>query len=169
MLMLTVDNEVANTDTLTEEIHFGTLSFKNYNEPDFFFEKMAPYVEVFESASITLFIGKFEIVMPLHWSILCTDWETVQTIPLYEVSGREFQVFCLNPLSSFAPRFLTLKTGSIFPSTTWTTPSLADKDMLVVPLGEDDYTNGSEIDVGPICAMFAASKMEINKPIGDIW
>lgn len=198
MLIITAENEVQDTDHLNDHYNYGVLSFKDYKCPDFFFPRIE-YLEEFNSASITLHIGKFEAVMPLHWSILCTDLENVQSIPLYEAAGRDFAVFCLNPIDGFMPEFHPLRTGTIFPSTTWMAPPMADKDMLVVPLGRTTKSSAAitaearrmvnstevvteagpevkapEVEVqrgvkGPICAMFSPSKLEINKPISDIW
>lgn len=165
MLILTVDNQVINTDSLTmgDEVHHATLSFKDLKEPDYFFP-MLEFLEEFSSASVTLKIGDHEIVMPLHWSILCSDMEYVQSIPLHEVGGKQFPVFCLNPINGYTPDFLPLRTGTIFPNTTWTAPQMADKDLLVVPLESNKGKTR-----GPLCAMFSASKFEIYRPVGDIW
>lgn len=168
MLVLTVDNKIINTDTMSvgDEVHHAILSFKDLTEPDFFFE-MIEFLDEFSSASIALRIGTHQIVMPLHWSVLCTDMEYLQSIPLVDVGGKQFPVFCLNPLDGYAPDFLPLRTGTIYPQTTWTAPPLGDKDLLVVPLGTGNRpADGGR---GPLCAMFSASKFEVYKPIGDIW
>jgi hypothetical protein len=180
MLLLSVENSPLNTDTLNEEVHYSILSFQDYKNPDFFMSKLE-YIDEFNSASITLHFGEYddenneftkiyEIVMPLHWSILCTDYEYVQSIPLYEASGRDFLAFCLNPLDGFIPQFLTVRTGTIFPNTSWTAPQIQDKDMLVVPLGDlvRKIPNHST-KRGPVCAMFSPSKFEVNKLISEIW
>ncbi len=170
MLILSPENEVLNTDTLTEETNYGVLSFKDYKHPDFYFDrKIDFFVEEFASASITLRIGQFETVMPLHWSILCTDLEYVQTVPLQDVSGRDFTIFCLNPIDGYKPEYEILKTGDIFPNTTWTCPPILDKDMLVVPLGRMDMPHGANHERGPLCAIFSPNKIEIYKPISDVW
>jgi len=164
MLILSVDNEIKNTDFLSEEIHYGVLSFKDFKNPDFFFPKLT-YLEEFTSTSITLTIGDHELVMPLGWSVLCTDLENIQSIPLYEMSGT-YSVFCLNPINGFMPEFLPMRLSTIFPSTTWTAPPAIDKNMIVVPLGRKP--TGREAK-SPLCVMFSPSKVEINRPISDIW
>ncbi len=169
MLILSPENKFVNTDLLTESVNYGVLSFKDYKNPDFFFDRKIEYLEEFSSASITLRIGQFETVMPLHWSILCTDLEYVQTVPLQEVSGRNFTVFCLNPIDGYKPEYEILKTGMIFPNTTWTCPPIADKDMLVVPLGKMDEAPDAEVSRGPLCAIFSPNKIEIYKEISEIW
>ena len=170
MMILTEDNKAVNTDQLTSEINFSTLSFRDYKNPDFYLDQRIEYLEEFNSASITLRIGTYEIVMPLHWSIVCTDMENIQTIPLQEVSGRNFDVFCLNPIDGYRPRYRTLRTGMIFPNTTWTCPPIRDKDMLVVPITTESCTEtGTQVGSGPLCAIFSPSKIEVYKPISDIW
>ncbi len=199
MMILTVENEAIDTDSLTEERHFAVLSFRDYKEPDFYMDQKTEYLEEFSSASIVLRIGPYEAIMPLHWSILCTDMEYVQTVPLQEVSGRNFTVFCLNPIDGYRPHYHELKTGMIFPNTTWTCPPISDKDMLFVPLHNQTQTYkrtimekqktvagdimvGREVEMtrkggiaresenrGPLCAIFSPSKLEVYKPISDIW
>ena len=172
MLILTADNEVLNTDNMkvNDVVHHGVLSLQDPSHADFYFN-VIEYLEEFSSASILLKVGDaHEIVMPLHWSILCTDMEYVHSIPLYELGGRQFPAFCLNPIDGFAPEFLRVRPGTIFPSANWTVPQIHDKDLLVVPLGEHARPAGIRGSKrGPICAMFSASKVEVYKPIGDIW
>jgi len=108
-------------------------------------------------------------IMPLHWSILCTDLEYVHSIPLYDLGGRNFGAFCLNPIDGFQPEFLRIRSGTIFPSANWTAPQMSDKDLLVVPLGDYARAAVGGRKRGPICAIFSASKVEVYKPIGDIW
>jgi len=192
MLILTAENTVLDTRTMKvgDEVHHGVLSFQDHQNPDFYFN-VVEFLEEFSSASITLRIGEYEVVMPLHWSILCTDMEYLQSIPLWEVGGKHFPVFCLNPIDGYQPEFLRLRTSTIFPQNTWTAPQLNDKDLLVVPLGEHQNPMGTTIvekdevltetsslfidqkrkksNKGPLCAFFSASKFEVYKPVGDIW
>lgn len=170
MFVLDENNKNINTDYIEEEFFYSVLSFKVYNSPDFYFKK-ATHLESFSSPSIQLKIGQFGLVMPLHWWILCTDMETVESIPLSETMGRDYNVLCINPIDSFIPNFYKLKTKTIFPNTTWTIPPIEDKDLLVVPLGviERNNTREENVNKGPICAIFSPNKIEISKQISDIW
>jgi hypothetical protein len=169
MLILNDENNILNTDEIEKSCYFSVLSFKDYKNPDFFFDHLNSHIEYFESASVVLEIGPYSIVMPLPWSILCTDYENVESIPLYEICGREYQVFTINPISGYMPRYYPLKLGTIYKNTTWTCPTVNDKDMLVVPLGRERMKEDQQVDRGPVCAIFSPSKMEINKQISDIW
>ena len=171
MLILTAENEVLNTDSMKvgEVVHHSTLSFQDPANIDFYFN-VIEFLEEFSSASVTLQIGEHEIVMPLHWSIICTDMEYLHSIPLYEIGGRNFPAFCLNPIDGFRPEFLKVRQGTIFPQANWTSPQMNDKDLLVVPLGENSSPYLADgVKRGPNCAIFSSSKVEIYKPIGDIW
>jgi len=171
MLILTVENKVVNTDSIGvgDQVYHSVLSLQDPSYSDFYFN-IIEYLDVFSSASVTLRIGEHEIVMPLHWSVLCTDLEYVQSIPLYDLGGRHVPAFCLNPIDGFQPEFLRVRQGTIFPSANWVVPQLNDKDLLVVPLGNSSrpVAKGKE-PKGPICAIFSTSKVEVYKPIGDIW
>lgn len=171
MLILTAENEALNTDTMQvgDKVHHSTLSFQDPENIDFYFN-VIEFLEEFSSASVTLQIGEHEIVMPLHWSIICTDMEYLHSIPLYEIGGRNFPAFCLNPIDGFRPEFLKVRQGTIFPTANWTAPQMNDKDLLVVPLGETSRPYQLDgVQRGPMCAIFSASKVEVYKPIGDIW
>lgn len=170
MLILTAENKVLNTDTmkLGDEVHHGILSMQDPSHSDFYFN-VIEFLEEFSSASVTLKIGEHEIVMPMHWSVLCTDLEYVHSIPLHDLGGRNFPAFCLNPIDGFQPEFLRVRQSTIFPSANWTAPQINDKDLLVVPLGDSARANVGNKKRGPICAIFSASKVEVYKPIGDIW
>lgn len=165
MLILTENNKVVNTDTLDREAHYGVLSFKDYKNPDFFFPRINRVIEQFSSASVTLHIGPHTVVMPILWSILCSDYDTVENIPLHDFGGKNYSVLCVNPIDGYMPTFYPLRMGEIYPNTVWTAPQIGDKDMLVVPLGP----NTKMPDRGPECAIFSASKMDVNKPLSDIF
>jgi hypothetical protein len=172
MLILTAENQVINTDSMMvgEEVYNGTLNLQDPSNPDFFFN-VIEFLDEFTAASVTLRIGDFEIVMPLHWSVLCTDMEYVHSIPLHELGGKQFSAFCLNPIDGFSPEFLQVRQGMIFPQANWTAPQMNDKDLLVVPLGDHKkpWQHDANHKKGPLCAMFSASKVEVYKSIGDIW
>jgi len=171
MLILTAENEVLNTDTMKvgDQVHHSILSLQDPDNIDFFFN-VIEFLEEFSSASVTLQIGEHEIVMPLHWSVICTDMEYLHSIPLYEIGGRHFDAFCLNPIDGYRPDFLKVRQGTIFPTANWTAPQMNDKDLLVVPLGEtSNPCMAGAVKRGPQCAIFSASKVEVYKPIGDIW
>ena len=169
MRILTAENEIVDTDIPTNDdfYYYSVLSFRDFKNPDFYFEKTY-ILEEWNSASMSLHIGQYTIVMPMHWSILCTDLEYVQSVPLYETPGRDFGIFCINPVDGYMPGFHTLRTSSIFPNTTWTAPPVRDKDMLVVPIGFEP-TLHEDLERGPICAIFSPNKMEVYKPLSDIW
>lgn len=169
MLILNEKNEILDTDGIEKSCHFSVLSFKDYKSPDFYFDHLSTHIDYFESASISLGIGPYNIVMPLPWSILCTDFETVESIPLHELSGREYHVFAVNPIDGYMPSYLPLRVGMIYRNTTWTCPPVGDKDMLVVPLGYEKARDERVVERGPICAIFSPSKLEVSKHISEIW
>lgn len=170
MLILNEQNQKLNTDVINSECFYSVLSFADFKNPDFYFEKLTQ-IEEFSSASIKLEIGQapnvFELIVPFHWSILCSDMEYVQAIPLHEVRGRNFSVFCLNPIDGYMPYYLKLRTRDIYPNTVWTCPPVDDKNMLVVPLGTVDR-NDLTVQKGPICAMFTPNRIDVNRPISDL-
>lgn len=170
MLILSENNKKIDTDIINEEHHYSVLRFKDFRNPDFYFEKLTQ-IEEFTSASIMLEIGEpnpFTVVIPLHWSILCSDKEYIQSIPLYEINGRIYDVFCLNPIDGYMPYYLKMRPGEVLPNMTWTCPPIDDRDMLVVPLGTIQRPEDM-IERGPVCAIFSPNRIDVNRPISDIW
>lgn len=171
MLILNEQNQKLNTDIINQECHYSVLSFKDFRHPDFYFEKLTQ-IEEFSSASIRLEIGEapnmFTIVVPFHWSVLCSDMEYVQSIPLHEVNGRNYPLFCLNPIDGYMPYYLKMRPREILPNVTWTCPPIDDRNMLVVPLGLIQRPEDT-IERGPVCAIFSPNRIDVNRPISDIW
>jgi hypothetical protein len=173
MRILTSNNEIADTDVITEgSYHYSVLSFRDSKNPDFFMEKLT-HVDITESAQIALKIGPYRLVMPMVWSVIVTDYDILECVPLHEVLGKKLNVFCMNPIDGFFTEYYPIETGSIYPVTRWSAPPLTEKDMLVVPLGmatrQKKKENGELVKPSPICAIFSPTKMEINKAISDVW
>lgn len=163
MLILDEHNEVRDTDRIDESCHYSVLRFKDLKHPDFYFEKLT-YIEEFTSYTMKIEVGPHQLFVPFHWSILCSDMEYVQTIPLYEFSGRDFQAFCLNPIDGYIPHYPSIRLIEVFANTTWSAPPIQDKDMLLVPIGPQDRG----VDKGPLCAILSPHKLDISRPISDI-
>jgi hypothetical protein len=163
MLILNNENNVLDTDKISESCHYSVLRFKDIKNPDFYFEELN-HVEEFTSHTIKIEIDGQPVFVPFHWSILCSDLEYIQTIPLYEFSGRQFQAFCMNPIDGFLPHYPTIRIIEIFQNITWSCPPMKDKDMLVVPIG--DNPQGGE--KGPLCAIMSPHKLDICRPLSDI-
>lgn len=163
MLILDEHNTIKDTDKISESCHYSVLRFKDPKNPDFFFDELM-HIEEFTSHTIKMQIGQYTIFVPFHWSILCSDMEYVQTIPLYDFSGRDFHAFCINPIDGYMPAYLRVRIREVFSNNTWSCPPVQDKDMLVIPIGP----HPRYVDRGPVCAILSPHKLDINRPISDI-
>ena len=163
MLILDETNSILDTDVISERCYFSVLRFKDPKNPDFFFDSL-DHIEEFSSYSTKLSIGPYEMFAPLHWSILCSDMEYVQTIPLAEFSGRDFYAFCLNPIDGYMPEYHKVRIVEIYSNNTWSSPPVQDKDMLVVPIGK----NQKSVERGPACTILSPHRLDISKPLSDI-
>lgn len=163
MLILDENNEVHNTDQISEACHYSVLRFKDMKDPDFYFNELT-YVEEFSSYTMKVEVGEHTMFVPFHWSILCSDHESVQTIPLYEFSGRVFNAFSINPIDGYFPHYPPIRVVEVFSNTTWSCPPLQDKDMLVVPIGDSPESG----DKGPLCVILSPHKLDINAPISAV-
>ena len=168
MLILNEQNKELNTDSWNQELHYSVLSFKDFRNPDFYFEQ-APQLDVFNCYGFHIDIGPFSVVVPAHWTILCSDREFIQTIQLCDISGLENEAFCLNPIDGYVPTYLRIRLRRPTPpDVPWTCPPIDEKNMVVVPIGKIDRPNDTVVGRGPICAIFSPNRIDINRPISDI-
>lgn len=171
MRILSHENRIVDTDVERSNLHYSVLSFKDYKNPDFFFEQATAYEQI-ECASATLQIGDSTLMVPFPWCILVSDFETVDCLPIDALLGKSMPAFCLNPIDGYRVEFLIVKLKMIYPSGTFVIPVLGNKDMLVVPFGmsrDRQDRDGNQIDTGPLCVVLSPTKMELSKPISDIW
>jgi len=169
--ILSSDNKVIDTDVVRSDIHYSVLSFKDYKNPDFYFERATAYEQI-ECASASLTIGDHSLVVPFPWCILVSDFDTVDCLPIDNLLGKSMPAFCLNPIDGYRVEFMTAKLKMIYPSGSFIIPMLGNKDMLVVPLGASRVRQdreGNSIEVGPLCVVLSPTKMELSKPISEIW
>lgn len=173
MKILTHENRVVDTDTeRSPDLHFGVLSFKDWKSPDFFFERATNGFEQIECSSAILMVGTYTLVVPFPWCILVTDFETVDCLPVENLLLSSMPGFCLNPIDGYRVEFLKVKIKMLYPNGSFVIPVLGNKDMLVVPLTHERRKadrDGKIVDAGPICVILSPSKMELSKPISDLF
>lgn len=172
MKILSSNNEIIDTDIIRTDVHYSILSFRDYKNPDFFFERATSYEQI-ECGSASLMVGEFNLVVPFPWCILVSDFDTVDCLPIENLLGRTMPAFCINPIDGFRIEFLKVKLKMTYPNGSFIIPSLGNKDMLVVPLDTHRIKqdrNGNQVKAGPICVILSPTKIELSgKPISDIW
>jgi hypothetical protein len=169
--ILCSDNKVIDTDIVRSDLHYSVLSFKDYKNPDFFFERATAYEQI-ECASASLTIGEHSLVVPFPWCLLVSDFDTVDCLPIDNLLGKSMPAFCINPIDGYRVEFLTAKLKMIYPSGSFIIPVLGNKDMLVVPLTisrSRQDREGNRVEAGPLCVILSPTKMELSKPISEIW
>jgi hypothetical protein len=169
--ILSIDNSPIDTDVTRSDLYYSVLSFKDYKNPDFYFERATGYEQI-ECASASITVGGFSLVVPFPWCIMVTDFETVDPLPIDALMGKSMPAFCLNPIDGYRAEFLTVKLKMVYPNGSFIIPMLGNKDMLVVPLGYDRTRldkDGNSVTAGPICAILSPTKMELSKAISDIF
>lgn len=168
MFILSEDNKIINTDRINRETRYWVLSFEDYQEPDFFTRNLTA-IEEYTCPAMSLDIGEYTCVVPLHWRILCTDYDNVQTIPLEEINRNDHLVFSFNPKSSYMPDYWPLRVSvrlpPIYPNLNWSCPVMHEKDMIIVPLLGNQKTSGES----PPCVIFSTNKFDVHLPSSDIW
>lgn len=139
--------------TFNEELTFSILDYSDPSDIDYFNLPLI-FLENYERPSVDLQIGEHRLQIPLDWSVVIVDKHSgvVETIELKSINGREFDVWCLNPISGFAPEFLPIKIMNVFPNKEWFVPKLKNGHILVVPL---------ETKQSPLCALFVRDSNKI--------
>lgn len=171
MIVLNEKNEFLNTSFVRDSFYYSVLSFDDYQNPDFMFRETNHLVHfTIAGIALELFARKhyYKIVVPMHWWILLGEMDEVQTIPLYELCRNDYLAFCFNPIDGRRPELLNMRVASspsIYPNAGWTSPPVAEKDLILIPLGPNPDTNNG----GPLCAMFSTNKFEVSRTAGDIW
>ena len=168
MFILGEDDRIINTDMVNRETRYWVLSFEDPQEPDFYLRSLTA-LEDYTCPAMSLDIGDYTCVVPLHWRILCSDYENVQTIPLEEINRNDHMVWSFNPISSYMPDHLTMRVSvrfpAIYPAVNWSCPVMSEKDMIVVPL----LGNNSVAGKAPKCVIFSTNKYDIHMAASELW
>jgi len=168
MYILSGDNRIIDTDQINKETQYWVLSFEDYSDPDFM-QRTLSALEEYTCPAMSLDIGDYTCVVPLHWRILCTDYDYVQTIPLEEINRNDHLVFSFNPITGFMPDYLPLRVSvkfpAIYPNLNWSCPVINEKDLIVVPLLDNNSPRG----IDPPCVIFSTNKNDIHISASEIW
>lgn len=157
MKILTTNNISYNLNNLpnelNEDLRFSVLDNSNSNEPDFFFHPLI-FLESFNSPAAVLKIGDRYLEMPLDWSVVVGCRESgndLEIIPLTSITGRNFDCFIFNPITSYKTDFSPIEIVNIYMDIKWYFPRIKLGHILTVPLSDT---------ANPPCAYFVK---EINK------
>lgn len=155
MNVLTNDNKSFDINMLSEhdeDIRYSVLDYSDENDVDYYFLPLV-FLDNFTRPAAALQIGKYKIQMPLDWSVVIVDKHTgtTEAIELKSINGRDFDVWCFNPINGFSPDFERISITNIYPDVEWFMPKLKNGHILVVPLETGDK---------PKCALFVK---DINK------
>jgi len=144
MNILTLENTAFNLNDLPEEIdddlRFAVLDNSNPNEPDFFFQPLI-FLESFNAPAVVLKIGKYEVQMPLDWSVVVGCRESgndLEVMPITSLTNRGFDAFVFNPLSNFKFDFANIEITNVFMDVKWYFPKMKNGQILATPLCEGE-------------------------------
>jgi hypothetical protein len=154
MKILTIENTPYDLDTIPDEIddiRYCVLDAANADDVDIYFLPLV-FLESFQSPAVCLQIGKYELQMPMDWSIMICDAEytALEILPLAGLNNRGFRALCTNPMFSKLESEEIQITG-VYQDVKWHFPKLKHGHMLAMPL---------ENKQNPRCAFFVK---EVNK------
>lgn len=158
MRILTTDNNsylVNQIPDKVDDIRYCVLDYSNHNDVDYYFLPLI-FLESFHSPCIDLRIGKFNIHMPLDWSVIIGDPNLgdLEIMPLIYLMDKDFDVFCFNPVKGYLPSFLRLEIVNTWPDVKWYFPKLKNGHILAVPLEEGE---------NPLCAFFLKDTVKVSE------
>jgi len=142
MKILTVDNQVYDLDFVPEEIddiRYAVLDYSNKSNIDYLFQPLI-FLDIFTSPAALLRIGKYQVKLPIDWSIIICEPEAgePEIIPLTSINDRGFKAFVFNPLTGFIPEFLEVRIENIYNEVKWYTPKLRQANFLAIPIENKD-------------------------------
>ena len=143
MNILTLENKSFNLNNLpkeiNEDIRYSVLDNSDPKEPDYFFMPLI-YLESFSAPAVVLQVGKYQVQMPLEWSMLIGSNEggDLEVLPLTSLNDRGFEAFQFNPLTSFRPDFVDVDVVNVYQDVKWYFPKLKPGQLLTTPLGDGD-------------------------------
>jgi hypothetical protein len=140
MRLLTNNNHVFDMNNMpneVEDLRYCVLDYSDQADVDFFFVPMI-LLETFTSASALLQVGKFQLQIPLDWSLVIGDKHVgdLEILEVNKLNDRPFSTFVLNPINGFSPQFMEVTIIDIFPDIKWHLPKLKFGHILAVPLGD---------------------------------
>lgn len=159
MLILSENNTVMDTDKVTaaEKVYYGVLDFTRPKSPDYHFNPLV-FVDTYQAPAVVLEVGNYTVVLPFKWSILITYADQAEVVPIKELPGKEYDAFCLNPISGYMPRMLPIRLVNIHNNASWTSPPMDRNKMLVVPIGFERDSEGNQRDQ-PLCMIVGEQKV----------
>jgi len=167
MRILTLENKCFELDNIPEkiedDIRFSVLDNSDPKDPDFFYVPLI-FLESFSAPAMVLNIGKYEITMPVDWSIAvgCSEsGNDLEVLPLTSLNDRGFEAFLFNPLSSYKTEFAEIEIVNFYTDVKWYFPKMKNGQLLTVPL---EYGNKPECayfvkDVSKQCEVIEYSKL----------
>lgn len=153
MRILTTENIPFNVDFIAdtpvselEGYRYCIFDGGDEDYADYFFLPLV-FLESFHAPAVCLRIGKFEIQMPMDWSVVTTDEHlgSIEIIPLTSLNSRGFMTPVYNPLKSWMPSVEEVQITNIYQDVKWFFPKLKFGHVLVVPLEDCEE---------PKCALF---------------
>ena len=167
MRILTLENNCFQLDNIPEkiedDIRFSVLDNSDPKDPDFFFVPLI-FLESFSAPAMVLNIGKYEITMPVDWSIAvgCSEsGNDLEVLPLTSLNDRGFEAFLFNPLSSYKTEFAEIEIVNFYTDVKWYFPKMKNGQLLTVPLEHGDNPECAYFvkDVSKQCEVIEYSKL----------
>ena len=149
MRILTTENTTYNLNQIPDaidDIRYCVLDYSDQSDVDYYFMPLI-FLESFNSPCVDIRIGKYNIQMPLDWSVIIGDINLgdLEIMPLIYLNDKDFDVFTYNPISGYMPNYLKFEILNIWPDVKWYFPKMKNGQLLTVPLGNE---------VSPLCAYF---------------
>lgn len=148
-MILNPANEPFDLNQLPEKVddlRYCVLDYSDRDCVDYYWPPLV-FLDIFSSPCADLKVGKFNIQMPLDWSVVVGDKHAgdLEVVRLIDLNDKNFDVFAFNPISGFMPDFFQIDLVNVFSDVRWCFPKLRLGHFLAVPL---------ENRMGAPCALF---------------
>lgn len=123
------------TPWANENLHFCILDYSEEREIDFYFQPLI-YIQRHARPLTALRIGRYQLVLPLDWSIMIVEPNSglVEYIALKDLRDRPFAALIVNPITGYMPDYGEITQVDLYPDTEWSMPCLKYGQFLAMPL-----------------------------------
>lgn len=151
MLILNEHNEIVDLDQVSKnnEIYYAVLDFSKPKTPDYFFKPVV-FIDTFTAPSAELKIGPYTTMIPFKWSIIVVYADQAELVPIEDIVSKSHDAFLINPITAYMPSRMSVRYRGTY-ETSWTYPTLAKTELLVIPVADQVDRDGESRRRGPLC------------------
>lgn len=168
MKVITDYNRPYQITSLSEPLPFSHVWTFNASMSDFSLTQLT-MIEGTYGPAIKILVQGVEVILPASWYIMAVDREvyTVDTIPLEQVAGQEFEAFVMSP-TDCKLRSAKIAVLELIPDIELLHPILQRSQMLCCSLGDVREADGRTAHTGLLAGPYDLKRHIDGMTVGDL-